>query len=363
MKLKGGLPEEYTPLFDYLFEEDAKIPEPVELRGVSAWIEDDIKEYALEALNDMYGEEVFTEADFDEYVGSCFLDTTRKPSGAGSGHEVGSLAVISFVCLGVALFFLITSRKLKYKAVEEKERERAAMSQMAAYGSRGAGAGVWGSGGYGSDAQNPVMSGEDGDDGWRPVTASQYDNFHGQSVQSTGAFGQGRPSGSAFGGTDELNKLTAAQNPERESNLLLGLVGAVGGSLVGVLAWVLIGQVGFIAGIAGFLMLKFALNGYAKLSGRLDKKGAVLCLFIAAGMIVAANFLDMGLQLCRAYFSYEASLDTVRYVAANLLSLMDMHELWPDFMKNLLIGYGLSIWSSYGLIRSVLQYKEHKEWP
>ena len=98
--------------------------------------------------------------------------------------------------------------------------------------------------------------------------------------------------------------------------------------------------------------------GYTKLSGRLDKKGAVLCLLIAALMIVAANFLDIGLQLCRAYFAYEASLDTVRYVAFNLLSLMDTHELWPDFFRNLLIGFGLSVWSSYGLIRSVLHYEE-----
>ncbi len=361
VKLKGGLPEEYMPLLDYLFEEDAEIPDPVELRGVSAPVEEDIKEYALDALNDMYGEEVFTEADFDEYVGVCFLDTTGKPAGAGSGREVASLAVISFICLGAALFFLILSRKTKYTAIEDENRERATMSQMAAYGSQGTGGAVWnptGSGRASGDAWVPAGSGEDGNAGWRPVTASQYDNFHGQSIQGTGSYGQAGPYGGARRGTDELKKLAASQNPERESNVLLGLLGAVGGSLVGVLAWVLIGQIGFIAGIAGFLMLKFALSGYAKLSGRLDKKGAVLCLLIAALMIVAANFLDIGLQLCRAYFAYEASLDTVRYVAFNLLSLMDTHELWPDFFRNLLIGFGLSVWSSYGLIRSVLHYEE-----
>lgn len=59
---------------------------------------------------------------------------------------------------------------------------------------------------------------------------------------------------------------------EKPSNLLLGVIGALFASLLGVGLWVLIGQVGFVAGIAGFVMLKLALGGYQKLGGSLDKK-------------------------------------------------------------------------------------------
>ena len=156
---------------------------------------------------------------------------------------------------------------------------------------------------------------------------------------------------------DELKKIIV-EPKEKNGNLFLGLIGAIGGSLIGVALWLVIGMVGFIAGIAGFLMLKFALLGYQKLSGKLDKKGAVLCLFIAAFMVFGANVLEFVISLCKAYFEYEASFDTIWFVVTNFIYLMTDYDMWRGFWVNLVIGYGLSIWSSFSLIGSILRYKE-----
>jgi hypothetical protein len=68
--------------------------------------------------------------------------------------------------------------------------------------------------------------------------------------------------------------------------------------------------------------------------------------------------LECVIAFCRVFFEYDAGVDTIQYVVMNFGELMTDSEMWPDFWKNLVIGYGLSIWASYGLIGSILSYKE-----
>ena len=75
-------------------------------------------------------------------------------------------------------------------------------------------------------------------------------------------------------------------------------------------------------------------------------------------MVSFANVLDYIIALCRAFFEWDASLDTVRYVIVNFGTLMTDTESWGGFILNLILGYGLSIWASFGLIREILHYRE-----
>ena len=133
-----------------------------------------------------------------------------------------------------------------------------------------------------------------------------------------------------------------------------GLLGAFGGSLAGVAVWVFLGQIGFIAGLAGFVMLKCALDGYRRLAGGLDRRGAYLCVAVTAVMLTAANGLDYLITLCLAYFQWECSLDTVRYVVTHYFTLMGENGLWGGFLENLLVGFLLAAWSSRLLLKAIL---------
>jgi hypothetical protein len=75
----------------------------------------------------------------------------------------------------------------------------------------------------------------------------------------------------------------------KSSNMVLGIFGAVLGAAIGGIAWIVIGEFGFIAGLAGYLMMLFAIIGYRKMSGFLDKKGQIISLVIALVMIFLAN--------------------------------------------------------------------------
>jgi len=57
---------------------------------------------------------------------------------------------------------------------------------------------------------------------------------------------------------------------EKKENLPLGLIGAVIGILLGSVLWVLIGQIGFIAGIAGYAIVFCGMKGYALLGKELS---------------------------------------------------------------------------------------------
>ncbi|HBE86511.1 MAG TPA: hypothetical protein DDW53_15700, partial [Lachnoclostridium sp.] len=146
----------------------------------------------------------------------------------------------------------------------------------------------------------------------------------------------------------------SASLDQKPSNPLFGIIGALFASLLGVGLWVLIGQVGFVAGIAGFVMLKLALSGYQKFGGSLDKKGAVICLIITAGMIIGANLLDYAVSITRGYFQYEASFETLAYVFSNFGKLMSDMDMWRGFFIDLAIGFGLSVWSAAGAIKAIL---------
>ena len=114
---------------------------------------------------------------------------------------------------------------------------------------------------------------------------------------------------------------------------LCGILGAFLGALCGAVLWLLVSAFGIIAGLAGFVMLRLTLLGYEKCSGKLDKKGAVICLLLTAIMIPAADLLDYWLALCRVYLSYDFSLD-------------------------LIVGLVLSVLASWNLILAVLRRKK-----
>lgn len=329
LKMKGELASEYTPYVEYLFSDgESEVPEPMELRGTAAVMEEDIREFAMEALNYILGYEYVTGENAEQIIGRSYLDLTAKPSGGGDkagGYTCLGIGGVLFIISILAVFVNIKKRQA---AVLGMDKERQALKAAGTY-------------------QNPEQE-TDGEGGGF-ITVPDYASMRPQPEPE-----------------DPLREVIDGNHREEtpdgrtDGNVPAGILGAVGGSLIGVLLWILIGYAGFIAGIAGFVMLKFALTGYQKLSGRLGRKGALFCLFLTIFMIFAANVLESGLVICRALFEYEASMDTVRYVAVNFMELMDTGEMWPDFFKNLVIGYGLSIWSSYRLIGAILRYRDGK---
>lgn len=403
VQVHGDLPEDNLKIQSYLYEESEEAPEPVVFYGMSAPIEEDIRTYAMESYNDMWGEELVTEDNFSDYFGEYYLDTTRKPA-SNAQRTIFLVFLSAFTAASAGTLVLIwnlNSRSFKRSRATRKAWPEERLLQLdeqlqgaltLAYGKKAL---------YLSE--NYIVTDAEGFD---IIPYQAVDRIYDTSSVTVKKLGLettdgehhtlasikrgGRIKEEAFQSLIlQVKKKIASKKEEmpeylleggyhintgdegqeavlqvsaalerKQSNAFPGVIGALFASLLGVGLWVLIGQVGFIAGIAGFVMLKLALSGYEKFGGSLDKKGAILCLIITAGMIGGANLLDYAVSMARAYFQYEASFETLVYVFANFGKLMSDMDMWGEFFLDLAIGYGLSIWSGAGAIKAIINMEK-----
>lgn len=144
--------------------------------------------------------------------------------------------------------------------------------------------------------------------------------------------------------------LTSGVQPVRE-NILLGIVGAVLGVLLGAALWVFLGRIGFIAGIAGYAIVFYGMKGYELLGGHLSKGGIILCIILSFLAILAAEFVSLGITVHSELGEmYSLSMaDSFRIVP----ELLKESELISAVAKDLIFGYALSIWASYSSVRNI----------
>ena len=142
-------------------------------------------------------------------------------------------------------------------------------------------------------------------------------------------------------------KSVALSGQDSKENVLLGLIGAIIGVLLGSILWVIIGQVGFIAGIAGYAIVFCGMKGYAKLGGSLSKTGIVICIILSILPIVAAEMASLKVTADRELHGL--------YTMAELLA---EPEIIGIVIKDLAVGYILSIWASYSSIKNIWKETE-----
>lgn len=138
---------------------------------------------------------------------------------------------------------------------------------------------------------------------------------------------------------------TIVENPK--GNLLLGILGALLGSIPGVIVWVVIYQLNFIAGISGFLMVYGAFYGYKKLGKRNDMIGIVIsCIFAVIMIVVSEAFCVVfeGMETLGITFS-----ECVQYLKLYYKEALE----WFEIAKDIVFGLVLAIWAALGTIKKL----------
>lgn len=131
---------------------------------------------------------------------------------------------------------------------------------------------------------------------------------------------------------------------EIDSNPVTGSLGAVCGSLLGVIAWVVLSANNLFACLAGIAILFFAYKGYEMLGIRIDKKGFIISTVIACIMIFLGNHLACSWSIMDA-----AKLDGH--------SIGEILLLWNIIRSsNMIITYVISLIAGY-LITFALGFK------
>ncbi len=143
-------------------------------------------------------------------------------------------------------------------------------------------------------------------------------------------------------------------NQKQRDNLPLGILGALLGVLLGIILWVVIGQIGFIAGIAGYAIVFCSMKGYEILGKGLSKRGIVICVILSFLAVIVAEVASLGLTAF-----VELGPDAIYY----LPELLQEPELVGIIVKDLAVGYALSIWASYSFIKNIWKQAGQKSDP
>lgn len=129
-----------------------------------------------------------------------------------------------------------------------------------------------------------------------------------------------------------------------KSNLLLGIIGALIGSLPGVALWMIVTQGHWIVGACGIVIFLGAMKGYGMLGKTVDTKGVVVCTIITIIMIFLANDFGLRLSLVLDGMSFEE-------VNRKWSRIMKNEDNQFIYIENLVVGYILSAFCLVGSIR------------
>lgn len=148
----------------------------------------------------------------------------------------------------------------------------------------------------------------------------------------------------------ELSETMAAtrEGNRKEGSYLTGFFGALAGGIVGIVPWILIGQLGFIAALAGLIMAFLADRGYRLFRGRIGRGMPWIVLGVLLVSVVLATFLGISVSLMLEDPAWG-------FADAILLPIFLLAE--PDFLLAILKDLGLGILfaglGSFGLINNM----------
>lgn len=124
---------------------------------------------------------------------------------------------------------------------------------------------------------------------------------------------------------------------DKKVNMVTGIVGALIGVLIGVAAWVGIYQLGYIAGIAGFIMMICSIKGFELLGGGINVPGIIVCVVIDLAAVYFAHKLAITVSVMQELeYSFNRSYSYIPY-------LLEYEEFATAYYKDLAVGYGLTL--------------------
>lgn len=135
-----------------------------------------------------------------------------------------------------------------------------------------------------------------------------------------------------------------------KENTLLGLLGAMLGSLAGVALIVALGWLGFTASIAGIILAVGTLMGYKKLGGKLSVKGIVISIIVMLIMTYLANRLVMTLYIYRVLVDMYDNV-SMRAIFVNMSVILNEFGLTDEYLLSILMLYGFMFIGAFPTIR------------
>lgn len=152
---------------------------------------------------------------------------------------------------------------------------------------------------------------------------------------------------SKCGEITELNN----QNIMQE-DIFKGIIGAILGSLVGAIAIIIIGQLGFVASVSGLVMAIATINLYEKFAKRISKKGIIICILV----MIITTFLavNMSISISIASELKKEGLDAnVFVIFQNFFKILNLGYIdVGNYIIEIVMIYGFTILGAFTTIKA-----------
>lgn len=128
----------------------------------------------------------------------------------------------------------------------------------------------------------------------------------------------------------EQPQAAPAKVKKDRENPLIGMIGALIGAAIGAGVIILLGKLGLVASVSGFILAVCTLKGYQLLGRKIGMPGIIICLALIAitpyvadriewAMVIKKAYADMGVSLVDAFrvvpdFIKEGAIDKVSYI-------------------------------------------------
>lgn len=112
-----------------------------------------------------------------------------------------------------------------------------------------------------------------------------------------------------------------AETENKPNNYIKGILLGLLFSLGGVVLWVLIGALNFIAGIAGYAIAFFMYLGYKKAGGKVNQTAGILIIVLSLVMVAVSTYIST----CQSIFSYLSS-------EGNSVGFFEIMALMPEVL-------------------------------
>lgn len=126
-------------------------------------------------------------------------------------------------------------------------------------------------------------------------------------------------------------------------NKVLGTVGAFLGAALGIAVWCLLGRIGIIAALGGYVICMLTFGGYMVLGKDVSKYGIILSIIIVLASVYIATRLNWAITLQNAFdeeLGYDLSLwDSFK----NIMDYVKLAGVTNKFYLDLYAGYGLTV--------------------
>lgn len=138
----------------------------------------------------------------------------------------------------------------------------------------------------------------------------------------------------------------------QQNNLRNGILGAVIGSIPGILLWILLGYIGFTASIVGLVIAFGILFGYRLLCGDLDKTGMIICVIVLLAAIYIGEHMTWSVVIYKSLKEYSEEI-TLGDCIKNLGSILKLTETKGDFVISLVKGYIFGLLGASGAVKKL----------